>query len=88
MVEENIPLIAFSALQSSQVGPSPFSQPPAPDYFDIQDTLRSIQAEQVSLRAFVASESTALRDFVQERHDELLGCLFPRHNISKTIGHV
>jgi len=32
--------------------------------------LRSIQEEQVFLRAFVAFENAALRDFVQECHDE------------------
>ena len=74
--------------RSSQAGPSSYSHPPPHDYSDIQDTLRSIQGEQVSLRAFVASESTALQDFVEERHDELRGLLLPRPIIFKTIGHV
>ena len=59
---------------SSQAGPSSSSQPP-PNYSDIQDTLRSIQEEQVSLQAFFASENATLRDFVQELHDELRGML-------------
>ena len=46
-----------------------------PDYTNLQDTLRSIQEEQVFLQAFVASENAALRDFVQERHNELHGIL-------------
>jgi len=60
---------------SSQEGPNSSSQLPPPEYSNIQDTLRSIQEEQVSLQAFVASESAALWDFVQERHDELRGLL-------------
>jgi len=60
---------------SSQAGPSSSSQPPPTDYADLQATLRSIQEEQVSFRAYVASENTVLRDFVQERHDELHGML-------------
>jgi len=63
------------APRSSQARPISSSQPPPPDYSDFQDTLRSIQEEQVFLREFVASESTALRDFVQERHGELRGLL-------------
>ena len=63
------------ASQSSQAGRSSSSHPSPPDYSDLQDTLRSIQEEQVSLGKFIASESTALRDFVQERHDELHGLL-------------
>jgi len=39
----------YPAPHSSQVGPSSSSQPPHPDYSNIQDTLRSIQEEQVSL---------------------------------------
>ena len=60
---------------SGQAGPSSSSQPPPPDYSDIQDTLISIQEEQVFFRAFVASENAALRDFVQEHCDELHGML-------------
>jgi len=60
---------------SSQAGLSSSSQPPPPDYIDLQDTFRSIQEEQVSLRAFVASENATLQGFVQERHDEFCGML-------------
>jgi len=35
--------------RSSQAGPSSSSHPPPPDYYDLQDTLRSIQEEQVSI---------------------------------------
>jgi hypothetical protein len=52
-------------------GPSSSSRPSYHHYPDLEDTLRSIQDEQASLRAYVASEHAALRDFVQERHDEL-----------------
>ena len=52
-------------------GPSSSSQPSSTPYLDIESTLRSIQEEQVSLRAYVAFEHVALREFVQERHDEL-----------------
>ena len=61
------------ASHSSQAKPSSSSQPPPPDYTNLQDALRSIQEEQVSLRAFVVSENTAIRDFVQERDDKLHG---------------
>jgi len=49
-----------------QAGPNSSFQPSSTDYAEIQATLRSIQEEQVSLRAYVASENAALRDFVQE----------------------
>ena len=65
--------------QSSQVGPSSSSHPLPPNYSNLQDTTRSIQDEQVSLREFVSSESTALQDFVQERHDEFRGSLDSRN---------
>jgi len=38
-----------AAPHSSRAGPSSSSQPPPPDYINLQDTLRSIQKEQVSL---------------------------------------
>ena len=57
----------------SFAGPSFSSQPSYPDYSDIGTTLRSIQEEQAFLRAYVASEHAALRDFVQEWHNELEG---------------
>jgi len=60
---------------SSQVEPSSSYQPPPTDYADLHATLRSIQEEQVSLRAYVASENTALRESVQKHHDELRGIL-------------
>jgi len=47
------------------------SQHPYPNYGDLRETLRSIQEEQASIRAYVASEHAALCDFVQEQHDEL-----------------
>jgi len=64
-----------SAPYSSQVGFTSSSQPPSPDYTDLQDTLKSIQEEQASLRAFVAYENATLRDFVQECHNEFRGLL-------------
>ena len=63
------------APHSSQVGSSSSSHPPPPNCSDIQDTLRFIQEEQVSLREFVASKSVALWDFALERYDELRGLL-------------
>ena len=48
----------------SFAGPSSSSQQPYPNYGDIGATLRSIQEEQASLRAIVASEHAALCDFV------------------------
>jgi len=56
---------------SSYARPSSSSQQPYTNYSDLRETLRSIQEEQASLRAFVTSEHTALQDFVQEQHDEL-----------------
>ena len=41
----------------------------------LHDTLRSIQEEQASLRAYVAFESAILRDFVQKQNDKLCGML-------------
>jgi len=67
------------APHSSKVGPSFSSQPPAPDYANLEDILRSIQEVQLSLRAFVASKNAALRDCVQKHHDELRG-MFATHN--------
>jgi len=63
------------ARNPSHVGPSCSSQPLPPDYTDLQNALRSIQKEHISIWAFVASDSTVLRDFVQERHDEFSGML-------------
>ena len=60
---------------ASQVGPSSSSQATPTNYADLQAILRSVQKEQISLRVYVASENAALRDFVQERHDELSGML-------------
>jgi len=54
---------------SNQAGLSFSSQSPPTDYADLQAALRSIQEEQVSLRAYVASENIAFCDFIQERHD-------------------
>ena len=59
----------------SFAGPSSSSQPSYPDYLDIGATLRSIQEEQTSFWAYVASEHAALCEFVQERHDELRGMI-------------
>jgi len=73
---------------SSQARPNSSSQPPPPDYTDLQDTLRSIQEEKISLQAFDASENDALWDFVQERMMSFVECLLPRLNISRTIGYV
>jgi len=55
-------------------GPSSSSQPSSTPYPDLESTLRSIQ-EQAPLRAYVASEHAAVREFVQERHDELQGMI-------------
>jgi len=60
----HIPPLSFA-------GPSSFSQQPHPNYGDIGATLRSIQEERASIQARAASEHAALRDFVQEQHDEL-----------------
>jgi len=60
---------------SSQVEPNASSQLPPTNYANLQATLRFIQEEQVSIGAYVASENAALRDFVQEGHDEFRGML-------------
>ena len=70
---------------TSQVGPSCSFQPPTTDCANLQASLRSIKEEQVSLRAYFASENAALRDFVQELHDELRGCLQPKLNTFRII---
>jgi len=59
----------------STAGPSSSSQPSSTPSPDIESTLRSIQEEQASLWAYVASEHAALQEFVQERHDELRGMI-------------
>jgi len=59
----------------SFVEASSSSQPSYPNHPDLEATIRSIQEEQASLRAYVASEHVALREFVQERHDELQGMI-------------
>jgi len=69
--DEELARPAPLAPSPSFAGPSSYSQPPYPDSPNIGATLRSIQEEQASLWAYVASERSALRDFVQERHDEL-----------------
>jgi len=58
-----------------QAGLSSSSQPTYTDSAEVQVTLRSIQEEQMSIRAYVAFENVPLHDFVQERHDELCGML-------------
>ena len=64
---------------SSFARPSSSSQTPYPDHGDIAATLRSIQEEQASLRAYVAFEHPALHDVLQEQHDELPG-MIPSQN--------
>jgi len=59
----------------STAGPSSSSQPSSTPYPDTECALRSIQEEQASLRAYVAFEHAALREFIQERHDELRGMI-------------
>ena len=62
-------------LFTCQAEPSSSSQPTSADYAEVQKNLRSLQEEQVSLRAYVASENVPLCDFIQEWHDELCGML-------------
>lgn len=69
-----------SSHSPTHLGASSSSQPSSSHNLDDeQATLQSIQGEQASLQAYVPTKHVVLRDFVQERHDELHGTI-----ISKT----
>ena len=55
----------------SLVNPSSYST----DYQEVQATLRSIEEEQASLRAYVENEHATLHNIVQERYDEFCGII-------------
>jgi len=62
--DEELVLPAPLVPPSSHAGLSFSSQQPYLDYGDLGETLTSIQEEQASLRAFVASVHATVRDFV------------------------
>jgi len=76
------------ASHSSQEGPSSFYQSPPPDYIDLQDTLRSIQEEQVFIRVFLLPRTPLFGTLSKGGMMSFVGCLVPRHIISRTIGYV
>jgi len=45
------------------------------DYEEVQATLRSIQEEKASLRAYVEAEHGAIHDVVQQKQNELCGMI-------------
>ena len=73
--DEELACPAPPVLSPSFASPSSSYQPSYPDYPNIEATPRSIQEEQASLWAYVSSEHAALREFVQERRDELQGMI-------------
>jgi len=73
--DEDLVCHAPAQAPSSYTGPSSSTQPSYPVFSELQDTLHNVQVGQAFLRAFVACENPAIRDFVKECYDELQGMI-------------